>query len=175
MSLNFSKRALLASSILLGSAIPSMALDADAFAQQLIKTFAKSGSVMEVGTASLDGNNVTLSSVKFKAPEQDFPVGDILFTGVTETGEGGYEAETATMDDIDATTRDLRFQLNGIEITNIKIPAGENMASVTDMFLYERFKTGPLTATVKNVEVFKFSGSDFTVDIADPSEMDFTG
>lgn len=175
MSLNFSKRALLASSILLGSAIPSMALDADAFAQQLVKTFAKSGSVMEVGSASLDGNNVTLSSVKFKAPEQDFPVGDILFTGVTETGDGGYEAETATMDDIDATTRELRFQLSGIEITNIKIPAGEEMASVSDMFLYERFKTGPLIATVKNVDVFKFSGSDFTVDIADQSEMGFTG
>lgn len=175
MSLNFSKRALLASSILLGSVIPSMALDADAFANQLIATFAKSGSVMEVGSATLDGTTVTLSSTVLKAPETDIPVGDIVFTGVTETGDGGYEAKTATVSDIDTTIEELRLQLSGIEIANLRIPAGEDMSTVDDMFLYERFKTGPMIATVKNVDVFKFSGSDFTVNIADTSKMDFTG
>ena len=175
MSFNFSKRALLAGSILLGSAIPSMALDADAFAQQLIKTFAKSGSIMEVGSASLDGTTVTLSSSIFKSPQADLPVGDIIFTGVSELGDGGYKAETASISDIDATTEGARIQVGGIEVSNLTIPAGEEMADVTDMFLYERFKTGPMSVTVENVDVFKFSGSDFNIDANDPSKMGFTG
>jgi hypothetical protein len=156
MSFNFSKRALLAGSILLGSAIPSMALDADAFAQQLIKTFTKSGSIMEVGSASLDGTTVTLSSSIFKSPQADLPVGDIIFTGVSELADGGYKAETASISDIDTTTEGARIQVGGIAISNLTIPAGEEMADVTDMFLYERFKTGPMSVTVENVDVFKF-------------------
>lgn len=175
MSFNFSKRALLASSILLGSAIPSTALDADAFAQQLIKTFAKSGSIMEVGSASLDGTTVTLSSSVFKSPQADLPVGDIVFTGVSELGEGGYKAETASISDIDTTSEGARIQVGGIEISNLTIPAGDDMAEVTDMFLYERFKTGPMSVTVENVDVFKFSGSDFNIDANNPSKMGFTG
>lgn len=175
MSLYFSKRALLASSILLGSAIPSLALDADAFAQQLIKTFAKSGSVMEVGSASLDGTTVTLSSAVFKAPQQDLPIGDIVFTGVTETGDGGYKAETASIADIDAQAEEAQIKVSGIEIANLTIPAGEKLETITDMFLYETFRTGPMSVTVKNVDVFKYSSTDFTIDANDPAKMDFTG
>ncbi len=175
MSFHFSKRALLASSILLGSAIPSMALDADAFAQQLIKTFAKSGSVMEVGSASLDGTTVTLSSAVFKAPQQDIPIGDIVFTGVTETGDGGYKAETASIADIDAQADEAQIKVSGIEIANLTIPAGEKLETISDMFLYETFRTGPMSVTVKNVDVFKYSSTDFTIDANDPAKMDFTG
>lgn len=176
MSLSFTKHALLAGTILIGSAFPSMALDADIFAKQLKEQLANNGTNIEYTSAELDGNNVTLKAAKMVAPEVSFPLGDIVFAGVSEKDNGGYAIELTSLPLVSFTKEDVSISVQDISLTNMHIPSGDTFTTVDDMLIYDNFKTGPMMVTVKNAEVFKYSSMDVGIDVSDDKmTMDYDG
>ncbi|WP_299864597.1 hypothetical protein [uncultured Hoeflea sp.] len=159
---------------LLGSAAPALALDAEAFAQKLNASFGMFAGEIKYDAATVDGDTVTLSAVSLSQPGQpDLEVGELVFEGVAETGDGGYTAELLGFDNFDSTNEDTQIQVQGLEISGVRIPADPSTVSMQQMLFYDAARVGPVTVTHKGAEVFSMAGAEGTVtEQPDGSAMD---
>ena len=174
-----SKRARLplAAVLLAGTALPALALDGDAFAGKVNAAYAVAGASIEYDSANVDGDTVTLTNAKLKSPGAPaMDAGDLVFEGVEETGDGGYNVEKLEIADIDVTKDDMRIVVTGMEMTGLAIPATPSSDSIDTLVFYDGFNTGPVTVSVKGNEAFTMTGAEGKVTkLADGTGADFTG
>lgn len=159
---------------LLGSTAPVLALDAKAFAEKLNAAFGMFAGEIKYDAATTDGDTVTLSSASLSQPGQpDLEVGELVFEGVAETGDGGYTAELLGFDNFNTTNQDTQIRVEGLEIRGLRIPADPSTATMQQMLFYDAARVGPVTVTYKGTEVFSMTGAQGTVtEQPDGSAMD---
>ncbi|GGA40070.1 hypothetical protein [Pelagibacterium lentulum] len=152
MTRTATKLALTSAAIALFSAQSALALDADEFANRFSELGRIMGIGIEIGASHTDGDTVTLSDFTLSIPGEA-PVeieGDLVFSGVTETGDGGYFAQTATIEDIDFADDDVAISLQNIMAQGISLPAdiSPDNAMLLSYTMIERASAGPLVISV---------------------------
>lgn len=139
------------------SGTSAYALDANAFAEKLAAALSQSGNTMTIGNAVGTGDTITLTELAFSPQGVDSPFefeGGIVFTGVKETGDGGYTAEVASIDAIEIVEDDLVFKVAGLSIEDITIPASAEDDPIAMLQFYKTFKGGPVTLVMGGAELF---------------------
>jgi len=164
---------LIATIALAGTSQAALALEATDFADRLVETSKLMGVAFTYGSASAEGDTVTISDFTISiAGEDDVEVpGDVVFTGVVETAEGGFTAERATIEDVDYTDEDEGITLNFVDIAaeGIALPAEVSVDTMleTGFNLYDRISAGPLTVSdVEGNELFAIALMEVTIDEA---------
>ncbi len=170
--LNQVSRIALASAIAL-AAHPAWALDADDFGSKLKAAVQFFGVSVDYASATAEGNTVTLSDFTIYIPgEDDVEVpGDIVFSGVSEASDGGYEVERASTADIeiDDLEEDVSVSLRNIAVTGITIPAALDFSNILPqaLRLYETASMGPLSISKDGEEVFSVASISGVMDLGE--------
>ena len=139
---------------------PAWALDADQFGARLKGAVELLGISIDYDSASVSGDTVTLSDFTIFIPGEDEArvPGDVVFSGVAETADGGFTIETATTADleIDDPEENLSLSLRNVAMEGITLPGsieeGNLVPAVMD--LYRSISAGPLTVRQDGSEVF---------------------
>ena len=182
-----SRTALAASAAVLIGTGGAWAQDAEAFADRLVETSKLMGISFTYGSATAEAGNVTISDFTFEVPGEEPTVvpGDLVFEGVTETPEGGFAAERATIADIEHTGRpddaaegeELTFSLVDIIAEGIVLPASGDQNSVDiALNLFDRVSAGPLTVSdAEGTELFSVQSLSTWMDEEDADGGYFSG
>src|SRR5690606_28780725 len=125
-----SRTALAAAALLALGTHSASAQDATAFADRLVETSRLMGLAVSYGSATAEGDTITVSDFTFTIPGED-PTevpGDVIFEGVVETEDGGFTAERATIADIEYTDEEegISLSLANIAAEGIVLPAEVN-------------------------------------------------
>lgn len=169
-----SRTALAASALFLAGAHGALAQDATAFADRLVETTKLMGLSFTYGSATAEGDTVTISDFTFTVPgEEPTEVpGDVVFEGVVETPEGGFTAERATIADVDYTDEEEGISLNfaNIAAEGIVLPAEVSQDAMLEIGFefYDRISAGPLTVSdAEGAELFAVETMEFWVEDPD--------
>lgn len=148
-----SRISLTSAALVLGGVPGALALEATEFADRVMEIARHSGVAMSYGSSTLEGDTVTISDFTIAVmgeDDQEIP-GAVVFEGVVETPEGGYEATRASIADIEHTDPEdgVTVTLSGVAIENLRLPAEVNPQTMVDIqfTLYERAVAGPFTVT----------------------------
>lgn len=174
--LNQVSRLALAGAIVTLGTPAAWAIEADDFGTKLKDAVQMLGISFEYGSARAEGDTVTLSDFTIFVPGEESSEipGDVVFSGVTETGDGGYAVETASIADIELDDLDDGFALafQNIAVQGINIPASIDVSNLLPaaMGLYQRASAGPLVVSQNGEEVFAVDTIAITMDQADGVE-----
>lgn len=169
---------------------PAMALDAQTFVDRIAAVYKVGGYDITFGAATLDGDTITVdgATVAVAGMDENWTIDTTLtFSGVTETEDGGFNAESLTVPDIDtefAQDPVGRLTLTNLEATDIYLPPADAISSVALLESIGSVTTGPLMVTrdgadffsvesISAVNEFTYDDSDVLADIA--STFDVTG
>ncbi len=161
----------LAALLLAGTSQAALALEATDFADRLVETSKLMGVSFAYGSATAEGDTVTISDFVISMPGQDdidVP-GDVVFTGVVETAEGGFSAERATIADFEYTDEEEGFSVSFVDIAaeGIVLPADAGLDSVIEIGfnLYDRISAGPLSISDESgTELFAIDLMEVTME-----------
>jgi hypothetical protein len=153
-------RIALASAVLALGAQPAWAIDAGDFGAKLKSAVQLLGFSIDFATASAEGDSITLSEFTVHMTGEDSVIlpGSVVFSGVAETGDGGYSVETASTDDItyDDPEEGVALALQNVAISGMTIPGTIDFNDLLPaaMNLYETASAGPLTVSMEGEDVF---------------------
>jgi hypothetical protein len=160
--------------LMAGTSQAALALEATDFADRLVETSKLMGLAFTYGSATAEGDTVTLSDFTISIPgEDDVDVpGDVIFTGVVETAEGGFSVERAAIEDVEYTDEDEGITLNFVDIAaeGLELPAVVSIDTMLEIGfnLYDRVSAGPLTVSdADGTELFAIDLMEMTVEDAD--------
>ncbi len=125
----------------------AFALDGADFADKMFGMFSAGRLDISYADASVSGDTVTISGVTLTPPDED-PVqvpGDLVFTGVSEAGDGGYTAQRGTMDDFTIPGEDADVTFANLVVENLHVPPKPFADPLENMHLYEKVSVGPVT------------------------------
>ncbi len=148
--------------ILVASTQISVAVDADSFAKAFSKSYASQGADITYSGVESSGDTVTLKSVAVNIPGDTgaMEFGDLVFSGVSESGNGGYTVESLSEDQFDFTAEEMSVSVRDIKIENLKIPGETTGYSLDDILYYDAATTGPITLTFEGRDVLKVAKTD---------------
>ncbi|WP_421953078.1 hypothetical protein [Pelagibacterium sp.] len=149
----------------------ALALEATDFADRLVETSKLMGVSFAYGSATAEGDTVTITDFVISTPGQDdieVP-GDVVFTGVAETDDGGFSAERASIADFEYTDEDEGFSVSFVDIAaeGIILPADAGIDAVIEIGfnLYDRISAGPLTVSDETgTELFAIDLMEITME-----------
>lgn len=149
----------------------ALALEATDFADRLVETSKLMGVSFAYGSATAEGDTVTITDFVISTPGQDdieVP-GDVVFTGVAETEDGGFSAERASIADFEYTDEDEGFSVSFVDIAaeGIILPADAGIDAVIEIGfnLYDRISAGPLTVSDETgTELFAIDLMEITME-----------
>jgi hypothetical protein len=151
------------------------ALDGNAFAERLKTSYGAQagGGGLSYGSVEVDGDTVTLKAATLDVdPTTKLPLGDLVFTGVTEDG-GAWLAETATIADINTTVETATYVMKGFIIEGMTIPAA-NADGTTPFILYDRAAIDEASVSIGGKPAAGMVGYEVVVSADDPAvRMDF--
>lgn len=164
--------AVLSTAALLSFSTPAWALDGKDFVKKLSSLFETGGVSVGFDEISVAGDIITLTDPTFVAPSEK-PVsvsGTIVFTGVTETGDGGYEADSGTIDELvfEEEEEGVRVVVENVLMEGVKIPADIYSDPMTSIDSYSYFSVGPVNMTMmpegtsEVVDVFSITSIEAT-------------
>jgi hypothetical protein len=160
---------------------PAMAVDAETFVDRIAAVYKIAGYDIEFGAATLDGDTITVdgATVTLAGMEGESWTVDteLTFTGVADTDEGGFTAETLTIPDIDTDFSDDptgHFSLVDIAATDIYLPPADKVDITALLQSVGSLTTGPMTVTRNGAEFLTFEAiegvNEFTYGDADALE-----
>lgn len=149
---------------------PASALEAQAFVDRVAEVYKTIGYELDFGPATLDGDTITVDGVTVgiagMSPAEGEPAAEpmvmdteITFSGVTELPDGGYQAKSVTVPDIDtdfAADPVGHVTLSDIVLDGFYVPGGETVPAVGVIQLWQAFSTGPLSVSRDGKEVFTY-------------------
>ena len=117
-------RALLAGAALATLASPAFALDGADLLAKLNATYATSGVSISSSNVTADGSTVTLEGAELKATGNETPIklGTITMDGVEEDGDGGYNIETVSFQDVNVTEEETTVTAKDIALSGVSVP-----------------------------------------------------
>ena len=157
---------------------PAFALDGDAMMGKLAAAYAMYGAKITSDSVTTEGTTVTAKGVKLSVDAKDkpmnIPLGDVTFSDVEESDDGGYYAGNVTFQDVDVTNDGVHLTAKDINIKGLTIPDTPSTDSIDGMVLYESAHVGPVVAESNGKRVFELASTDANVNVADDSsKMDF--
>jgi len=169
---------------------PATALEAQAFLDRLVAVYKLGGYDISFGAATLEGDTITVDGATIGLGDGSEPwtiETELTFTGVAETEDGGFTAESLTVPDIDTEfAQDPVGHLSLVDIAanDIILPPAEEVDMVALLESVGSLTTGPLTLTrdgadflsIEAIEAFNefaYDDADELTDIA--STFDVTG
>lgn len=165
---------LLSMALMAGTSQMAHAVEATQFADRLVEAGTFMGINFTYGSATAEGDTITLSGFTITVPgEDDVEIdGDVVFEGVAETAEGAYTAQRATIADFEHADddEDLLITINNIVAEGIELPADISLDTVVELSfgLYDRIAVGPLTISDTSrgepIEVFAIDLMEVTID-----------
>lgn len=167
--------ALLASVASIALLQPAFALDAKAFVDRIQAVWGPLGYQFTFGEPTLSGDTITIEKATIGVkPTEGMPTPtsfttSLTFTGVKETGDGGYTADTVALPDVEADMEDAgakgHVSLSDIELSGFYLPGGDTVTPVQLLQLVGAISTGPLSITRNGQEILGIesmeSGSTF--------------
>ncbi|QQR39681.1 hypothetical protein [Devosia rhizoryzae] len=159
---------------------PASALEAQAFIDRFEAVYAVMGYDLDFGTATLNGDTVTVDGVTvgFAGPDAEgmepttFDV-ELTFTGVVENEDGSYYAEQLTVPDIDtefAQDPVGHVSLTGMVAEGLWLPPEGETGAEFLLQTVERVATGPLVVSRAGEEVIRYDGLDYSSEFAFDAE-----
>lgn len=162
---------LLAGAALTIVSTPAFALDGKDMMDKLSAYYAQSGSSISYASADTEGTTVTVKDVKVDAGEGDkmisLPIGDVTFSDVEETSNGGYQAGTVTISDVDFTKDKVHVTASGLVMKDVSIPATPSYGSLDGMLLYKNASTGPVNVEINGKKVASIASSEADLNVSD--------
>lgn len=148
---------------------PAMALDAETFVNRIETVYKVMGYDFSFGPAILDGDTITvdggtLGIVGMGDEPMKFDT-TLTFSGVAETEDGGFTADSLTIPDIDTDfSADPvgHLSLTDIRVENIVLPPEGVTGSAALMQTAGVVATGPLSVTRDGAEVISIDSMDMT-------------
>lgn len=143
---------------------PALALDGQDFGEKLANVMTYAGAKMSFSSAKVEGQSVILEGINLEM-EGEMPVKfdtRLVFDGVSETGDGGYTAQSARMDDIEIANDNFDFSLKNIVFNDITISADPSTDPFAGMTLYKTMSAGPAWVQIEGkpaAEVEKLEAS----------------
>lgn len=143
---------------------PALALDGQDFGEKLANVMTYAGAKMSFSSAKVEGQSVILEGINLEM-EGEMPVKfdtRLVFDGVSETGDGGYTAQSARMDDIEIANDNFDFSLKNIVFNDITIAADPSTDPFAGMTLYKTMSAGPAWVQIEGkpaAEVEKLEAS----------------
>lgn len=140
---------------------PAFALDAESFVNRIEAVYAKMGYNLDFGAAKLDGDTITVDGVTVTITGAEKPMKvdtTLTFTGVADTDDGGYTAESLTVPDVDTDFSDDpkgHVSLTDIRVDDIWLPPEDQISIETGLQTIGSISTGPLSVTRNGEEVIK--------------------
>jgi hypothetical protein len=167
--------ALLASVASIALLQPAFALDAKAFVDRIQAVWGPLGYEFTFGEPTLSGDTITIedATIGVKPTEgMTTPTSfttSLTFTGVKETGDGGYTADTVELPDVEADMKEEgakgHLSLSDIKLTGFYLPGGETVTPIQLLQLVGAISTGPLSITRNDAKILGIesmeSGSTF--------------
>ncbi len=151
-------------------ALPAFAVDGTAFAERLKAIYAEQGGGGEISYDSVDtsGEDVTLKGVKFKVPPAtEFPLGDLMFGGITEDA-GSFKVATVTVPDVSTTSEQSTIGMKGFIIENLVVPSEAN--TTTPFLLYDRAAVAEVAVAIAGKPFFSMTDYEVLIDTSAPTE-----
>ena len=156
--------ALLASVASIALLQPAFALDAKAFVDRIQAVWGPLGYEFTFGEPTLSGDTITIDEATIGIKPTDgvtTPTSfttSLTFTGVKETGDGGYTADAVALPDVEADFKGDdkskgHVSLTDIELTGFYLPGGDTVTPIQLLQLVGAVSTGPLSVTRNGEEV----------------------
>lgn len=157
---------------------PAFALDGDAMMSKLEAAYATYGVKLTTDSVQTEGTTVTAKGMKFSVENKDKPIsvplGDVVFSDVEESDDGGYFAGSVAFKDVDVTNEGVHLTAKDLNIQGLSIPDTPSLDSIDGMVLYQSAHAGSVVAENNGKRVFEIASSDAHVNIADDnSKIDF--
>lgn len=165
--MTFHKTLLAATALTLLSATHAFAVEAQDFVDRLQDLLGKQGSALTVEAMAKDGDVITLTGVTMtianETKKSALPLGDFIFSGVSENDAGVYLAEKLSLADINHKTPDGTLSVTGISFENFELPKPSKSAFI----FYTSAKLDAVTLTYKGEEVFRLRDAAAMLDAND--------
>lgn len=148
----FARKTILSATLVAGVFLagPALALDGQDFGEKLANVMTYAGAKMNFSSAKVEGQSVILEGINFEMDTKTPVKFDtrLVFDGVSETGDGGYTAQSARMDDVDISEDNFSFSLKNIVFNGISIVADPASDPLSGMSLYKSMSAGPALVRV---------------------------
>lgn len=153
---------LIAGLTLVASTHWAVALDANDFASKLTQAYATGGAKLTYDAPIVDGDTITLKNLALDVPgeKQNMKLGDVIFNGVKEDGNGGYNVASATEEEFTISDDEFSFSIKDMTLENLYVPADSTADTMDNLFFYERATTGPLVMTIDGRDMLKMASSE---------------
>ncbi|WP_394689927.1 hypothetical protein [Hoeflea sp.] len=166
MSVQHSPKLLISASLLVAGlsclAAPAMALDADDFATKLAAIVSQGGASLTFNEITGDGGTVVLKSTRFEAEAPSgrgqFDIGDVVFKGIEESGDGSYFVNLVEFEDVNVISDGNSFSVADIEINGLLVPADLETIPLPGMIPAQSFSTGNISIEENGGQIFGMSG-----------------
>lgn len=148
-------------------ASPALALDANDFAKKLTEVFAAAGSHMVYDSASAEGERVVLDGVSMQmagAMPAQFK-GRLVVEGVREQADGGYQAQSARLNDVVVDEEGTEIAVNNVAFTDLTIAADPTADPLASMRLYKQVSLGPIAVRVSGKTVLEIAKITSNTDV----------
>lgn len=146
----------------LAFATPALALDADDFATKVAAVVSQGGASLTFNDIEQDDGTIVLKSARFEAEAQSnrgqFDIGDLVFKGVEETGDGSYFVNLVEFQDVDVVSDGKRISVADIEINGLLVPVDLGTLPLPGMIPAQNFSTGKISIEENGGQIFGMSG-----------------
>src|SRR5690606_6698115 len=158
---------------------PVWALDAEAFVERIEAVYATMGYSFEFGPARLEGDAVIVKGATVALPDTG-PITldtELTFSGVAETAEGGFTAESLTVPDIDSSfssTPAGRVTVTNMRADDIWLPPADAISVEAGLQSLGSLSSGPLSVTRDGVEVLRLEHMAMTSEFIQDDDATLT-
>jgi len=156
----------------------ALALNPQDFADKLSQTILDQAAVeITFNSATAEGDTIILSDWNIpalgKSKAAQILDRTLTFTGVSETADGGYTAQQASVDDIDFTKDDVNLVLRNVVFNNISLPGDPANDVLGSMLISQGMSAGPLVVNIGGTDVFRIDSiATSSIINADQSAVD---
>jgi hypothetical protein len=166
MTVKYSSKCLFSASLLVaglsGLTVPAMALDADDFATKVAAVASQGGASLTFNDIDQSGSTIVLKSARFQAggrtDQAMLDLGDIVFTGVEESGEGSYFVNLVEFDDVDVASDGKRISVADIQLNGLIVSTDPGAVPLPGLIPVESFSTGNIRVEENGAQIFAMSG-----------------
>ncbi len=142
--------------LLTGLTLQAFALDAQDFANQLNRAYAKLNGQISYSAADIEGTTIILRDAALTSRNApSIPTGDMTFESVSALPDGGYRVETAFIPDLDLSQQDASLSIKGFAIDGLVIPGGTDEQGGS--FGYDEIRSGPIRLANSDDELFSIA------------------
>lgn len=166
----FLNRLPLATTSALVFALPAYAVTPSDLIAALETAYQMPDGAMSVGDASTDGDDILLSGVTFSVETEDgevmaIPAGDMRFTAVSQTENGGYQIDRIDMDAFVVQQQAIQVNVGKVQMRDLHLPAEPHAENDLPFATYSALSTGPVSVLTDGKTLAEIASITATMDI----------